>query len=68
MKPTKPDRWERMVKERMEKDGGLWSDSAADLLRKEHAAVVRIVARCQGEIGGLIDKGELLEQLKRREK
>lgn len=40
-----PDRWERLVKERMETDGGIWSDSAADLLRKEHAWVMRMVLK-----------------------
>lgn len=43
----KPDRFERMVKERMEKDGGLWSDSAADLLRQEHRWVERMVRSIQ---------------------
>lgn len=32
-----PDRFERIVKARMEKDGGIWSDTAIDLLRNEHA-------------------------------
>jgi predicted acylesterase/phospholipase RssA len=38
-----PDLFERMVKERMEIDGGIWSDTAVDLLRREHAWVVRMV-------------------------
>jgi hypothetical protein len=48
----KPDRFDELVKARMEKDGGLWSDNVADLLRKEHRAVVqmvRSVARWQAE-------------------
>lgn len=49
MTPKKMDRWERIARERMEKDGGLRSDSAADLLRKEHAAVVRMVKNALNE-------------------
>lgn len=72
MTPTKPDRWERTadkIDHLCEVKGcRLRRKEVADLLRKEHAAVMRIVARCQGEIGGLIDKGELLAELKRRAK
>ncbi|MFZ3014855.1 MAG: hypothetical protein WA045_14220 [Nitrospira sp.] len=45
MKKTKPDRFNKLVKARMEKDGGLWSDNVVDLLRKEYRAVVRMVLR-----------------------
>lgn len=39
------DRWERMAKDRMEKDGGLWSDNVAKLLRAEHRAMVNLIMK-----------------------
>ena len=43
MTKKKPDRFDEIVKTRMEADGGLWSDNVADLLRKQHKAVIRMV-------------------------
>lgn len=45
MKLRKPDRFDEIVKARMEKDGGIWSDSAADLLRNEHAWMRRMIKK-----------------------
>ncbi|MEQ1844275.1 MAG: hypothetical protein ABL983_01705 [Nitrospira sp.] len=38
-----PDQFDELVKSRMEKDGGLWSDNVADLLRKEHRGVLSLI-------------------------
>lgn len=43
--PRKPDRFERVVIERSKKDSGLWSDNVADLLRKEHRWVERMIQK-----------------------
>ena len=43
MKPTQPDRWERIVDKVLERDGRFSHYGVTDLLRKEHAWVVRMV-------------------------
>ena len=73
MNPRKPDRFDEIVKARMEQDGGLWSDGAADLLRKEHAWMRRMVKKvdawaCQ-ELADNDDViAEILKQLDQRRK
>lgn len=73
MKQRKPDRFDEIVKARMEQDGGLWSDGAADLLRKEHAWMRMMVKKvdawaCQ-ELADNDDViAEILKQLDQRRK
>lgn len=69
----KPDRWDRMVQETSEKIGGFWSDTGADLLRKEHRWVMRMVKKVSNwQAEQLADNEDvcsvILEQLKQRRK
>lgn len=84
MKPRKPDRFERMANKFFEHGGPFYAVEVADLLRKEHAAVVRMVKANLALWAGPDARGnyinqygrdcraaqcvEILDQLKRRVK
>lgn len=73
MKPKNPDRWERIVDKVLERDGRFSHYGVADLLRKEHAWVRRMVRKVYAwQCEQLADDedviGVILNQLKRRAK
>ncbi len=73
MRPKKLDRWERMANTFFAHEGPFYAVEIADLLRKEHRAVVRLIKKefrrstTYYRSSAMVLK-EILDQLKRRAK